>query len=100
MSGVEPGCTTSIAGRHRGNETWIRACRVDEQSATVVPDLDRGTGPSAGNSSLNYDGTVNPPIGQYIYVWKTDKAWANTCRRLDVQLRDGTTHSAKFKFTR
>ena len=33
---------------------------------------------------------------QDIYVWKTDKAWAGTCRQLDVKLNDGTTHSAKF----
>jgi hypothetical protein len=25
-------------------------------------------------SGLKYDATVNPPIGQYIYDWKTDKA--------------------------
>jgi hypothetical protein len=25
-------------------------------------------------SGLKYDATVNPPIGQYIYNWKTDKA--------------------------
>jgi hypothetical protein len=55
---------------------------------------------AAGNSSLNYDGTVNPGIGQYIYVWKTDKGWAGTCRQLDVLLTDGTTHSAKFSFTK
>jgi len=55
---------------------------------------------TAGSSSLNYDTTVNPPIGQYIYVWKSEKAWAGTCRRLDVKLIDGTTHSANFNFTR
>lgn len=55
---------------------------------------------TAGGSSLNYDPTVNPPLGQYIYVWKTDKAWAGTCRRLDVKLNDSTIHSAYFHFTR
>ena len=53
---------------------------------------------TAGGSSLNYDGGVNPPIGQYIYVWKTEKSWVGTCRELDVMLVDGTIHSAKFKF--
>jgi len=55
---------------------------------------------TAGNSSLNYDAGVNPPVGQYIYVWKTDKSWAGTCRRLDLKLNDGTTHSALFAFKR
>jgi hypothetical protein len=49
---------------------------------------------NAGGSSLTYDATAS----QYVYVWKTDKPWANTCRRLDVKLIDGTTHSAYFKF--
>jgi hypothetical protein len=49
---------------------------------------------NAGGSSLTYDNTAS----QYIYVWKTDKSWAGKCRRLDVKLNDGTTHSAFFKF--
>ena len=53
---------------------------------------------TAGNSSLSY--SQGQPFGQYHYVWKTDKAWANTCRRLDLKLVDGTTHSAFFKFTK
>jgi hypothetical protein len=51
---------------------------------------------TAGGSSLNYDAAS----GQYIYVWKTDKAWANTCRQLVIKLRDGTYHRANFKFTK
>jgi hypothetical protein len=53
---------------------------------------------TAGSSSLQYDGTVNPPVGQYIYVWKTEKSWANSCRRLDVKFVDGTTRAAYFTF--
>ena len=53
---------------------------------------------AASNSGLQYDSTANPPIGQYIYVWKTDKAWAGTCRRLDVQFIDGQAKSALFQF--
>ena len=53
---------------------------------------------TAGNSSLSYN--QGQPFGQYHYVWKTDKAWANSCRRLDLKLVDGTTHSALFKFAK
>jgi hypothetical protein len=49
---------------------------------------------TAGGSSLSYD----PGSGQYIYVWKTDKLWANTCRELTVKLNDNTEHKATFKF--
>jgi hypothetical protein len=51
---------------------------------------------TAGGSSLNYDSAAD----QYIYVWKTDKAYAGTCRQLQVQLIDGTLHNAFFKFTK
>jgi hypothetical protein len=49
---------------------------------------------TAGASSLSYDATSD----QYVYVWKTDKAWANTCRQLVLKLADGTYHRATFKF--
>jgi HYR domain len=52
---------------------------------------DTGT---AGNSSLSYDATSD----QYIYVWKTESAWAGTCRQLIVTLNDGSVHVANFKF--
>jgi hypothetical protein len=55
---------------------------------------------TAGGSSLSYDATTNLPYGQYIYVWKTDKAWGGTCRQLQVKLADGTTKTANFNFTR
>ncbi len=51
---------------------------------------------TAGSSSLQYD----PLTGQYTYVWKTDKAWAGTCRQLTVKLVDGTVHTANFKFNK
>jgi hypothetical protein len=51
---------------------------------------------NAGNSSLQYD----PVANQYIYVWKTDKQWAGSCRLLNVKLADGTTHTAYFNFTK
>lgn len=49
---------------------------------------------TAGSSGLSYNATID----QYNYVWKTDKAWAGSCRQLQVQLKDGTYHNASFKF--
>jgi len=51
---------------------------------------------TAGGSSLSYDSSID----QYNYVWKTDKAWAGTCRQLEVKLNDGTSHLASFKLTK
>jgi len=52
---------------------------------------------TAGGSSLSYDAGT----GQYIYVWKSDKLWAASCRQLVVKLADGTSAKvANFNFTR
>ena len=51
---------------------------------------------TSGSSGLQYD----PVSQQYTYVWKTNKAWAGTCRQLIITLVDGTTHTANFSFTR
>jgi predicted extracellular nuclease len=56
--------------------------------------LEETVGP--GNSSLSYD----PLTDTYTYPWKTQKSWANTCRRLVVGLADGSFHYAEFRFTR
>ncbi len=48
----------------------------------------------AAESSLSYD----PAGGQYDYVWKTEVAWAGTCRQLVIMQVDGAPHPADFKF--
>ena len=49
---------------------------------------------AASNSGLSYD----PDEDQYVYVWKTVKSWAGSCRRFILRLDDGTEHFAIFKF--
>jgi hypothetical protein len=51
---------------------------------------------TAGSSSLSYDAATQV----YTYVWKTDRNWGNSCRRLTLELTDGTNHSVDFRFTR
>ena len=51
---------------------------------------------SASSSPLSYD----PANDRYTYVWKTDKAWANSCRQLQVKFTDGATYTAKFTFSK
>ncbi|MCE3286930.1 MAG: hypothetical protein K0S64_536 [Gaiellaceae bacterium] len=62
----------------------------------VTPDPIEEYETITANSKLIYDALA----GQYNYVWKTDKAWAGKCFRLDVKLDDNTTHSANFQFTK
>lgn len=49
---------------------------------------------TARSSSLAYDASTDT----YTYLWKTDKAWANTCRQLQIKLSDGSLHVANFEF--
>ena len=51
---------------------------------------------TAGSSSLTYDATS----GLYSYVWKTEPAWAGTCRTLTLTFDDGSVHTALFRFLR
>jgi hypothetical protein len=48
----------------------------------------------ANGSGLKYEAASD----QYNYVWKTNKAWAGTCRELNLKLTDGTSHTARFAF--
>jgi hypothetical protein len=71
---------------------YPRSGKIPCDAADPVTELDSTL--TAGSSSLSYDtGT-----GKYTYVWKTDKAWARTCRQFVIVLADGTTHRANFTF--
>jgi uncharacterized repeat protein (TIGR01451 family) len=51
---------------------------------------------TAGGSTLSYDAETD----RYVYTWKTEKSWTNTCRQLTVKLADGTEYRAYFSFTK
>jgi hypothetical protein len=67
---------------------------VSCDSSSPLDVLEETAGP--GTSGLTYDSVSD----RYHYVWKTDKAWAGTCRQLTLRLDDGSTHVALFKLTR
>jgi len=43
---------------------------------------------------LSYNATKD----KYKFTWQTDAAWAGTCQLFTIELNDGTTHTALFKF--
>ena len=61
---------------------------------TGAPVAEVETTTTAGSSSLSYDAAS----GTYSYVWKTDKAWADSCRMFELTLTDGSKHTAVFKY--
>jgi hypothetical protein len=50
---------------------------------------------TSAEGGLSYDADA----GQYAYVWKTDRAWAGTCRAITVRLDDGSAKSVSFRMT-
>jgi ABC-type transport system substrate-binding protein len=56
------------------------------------------TGPGVP-ASINGGGLAYDPATQtYELVWKTDKAWAGTCRVLTIRFREGSTLTALVRF--
>ncbi len=63
-------------------------CDATEAGSTIEETV------TAGGSTLTYDAAS----GRYSYVWKTDKAWKDTCRIFVLRLVDGSQYMAKFRF--
>jgi hypothetical protein len=73
------------------------SAQVKDFAATLPSDAVETVIDTAGNSTLTYDAST----GIYTYVWKTDKAWAGTCRQLNVKFNDGTiVPLVNFKFSK
>jgi hypothetical protein len=53
-------------------------------------------GSSGADGALSYNASAD----RYTYLATTARSWAGTCRDLVVTLRDGTTHRARFSFTK
>lgn len=53
-------------------------------------------GPSRADGSLSY----NASSDRYTFLATSSKSWAGSCRDLTVTLRDGSTHRARFSFTK
>jgi len=65
---------------------------VTEITSAPCPSGARIRASSAGNSDLRYN------TDHFVFNWKTEKAWAGSCRDLIVQLNDGSSHSLTFQF--
>jgi hypothetical protein len=57
--------------------------------------------PCGGGSATHADGRLSydADAGEYVYVWKTDRAWSGTCRQITVRLVDGSAESVSFLMT-
>jgi hypothetical protein len=83
-------------GGDRGMAIFVSGSPASQQipcDATASTDPVETTA-SPGSATLTYSSGTDA----YTYVWKTDKAWAGTCRRLILGFGDGSTRDALFKF--
>lgn len=70
-------------------------------SATFDCSTGTPTGQPEPTTTLGNIGLIHiPPIGFYSYPWRTQRAWAQTCRTFTLTLDDGTYRSAAFEFRR
>ena len=98
---------TAPAGKSRGQAgsavpIWFSLGGVSDLSAiqeltSLAVSCDTGEALSSP-SAIAMNGRASYEDGRFHLVWKTDKSWAGTCRRLRVTLSDGTTHIATFSF--
>jgi Tol biopolymer transport system component len=68
------------------------------RSAAIA--CDSQAAPSGGDPARAVGGGLRfePGAARYTYVWKTDPAWAGTCRAFVVTLDDGSTHALSVRF--
>jgi len=59
-----------------------------------------GTAPTDATGQIDWGGKLkyDPATDSYSFNWKTDRAWASSCRVLVLGLKDGQTLSVTFEF--
>jgi hypothetical protein len=65
---------------------------VEAVCPSSTPEHDARRAVTLGRNGLHVRGY------SYTYVWKTNPAWANSCRKYVLTLVDGSTHEALFRF--
>ncbi|MFD3534890.1 PxKF domain-containing protein [Streptomyces sp. NPDC058664] len=81
-------------GGDKGLDVLADGSPSSQQTAcdgTATDPVDTG---AVSTSGLTYDAATDT----YTYVWKTDRAWAGTCRTFHLELSDGTDRVAHFQF--
>lgn len=56
------------------------------------------TGASASTTAGASEFTFVPDGSFYRYMWRTERAWAGTCRMLTLMLTDGSVHTIVYRF--
>lgn len=97
---LAPGPT--IVTLKAGSDVPVKFSLGDDQGLDIfaAPPAWRPGCPSASTDSSRAAGSLdyNAAVDRYVFLWKTERSWAGTCRQLLLRLRDGTEHVANVRF--
>ena len=99
MNSTKAGTTVQLKFNLGGNRGLAILAAGSPSSQTMNcsgKPLTSGDPVTASGTGLTYDAKS----GQYLFSWKTEKAWATSCRKLILKLVDGSEHVAYFTFTK
>lgn len=82
------------AGSPSSQEAACKASAMSDESDLEQEPSEVDAMHMAGRNGLFYLKYAD----KYVYLWKTNKSWAGTCRQFVLTLNDGTSHTANFKF--
>ena len=81
-------------GGNRGLQVLAAGSPTSQAISCVTMAVTAGALETPTAGSLTYSAKTH----LYTYDWRTDRAWAGTCRQLVVKLADGTERKANFQF--
>ena len=99
LNKANAGSSAGVEVAHRGRSWCSRDGPVARPRFTVT-NVDGTTGADLGNAQPGQTaGSLqNRGGGNYQLNWKTQKSWAAPCRAMHLDIGDGVTHDAYFKF--
>jgi hypothetical protein len=96
---VQAGQTLPVKFSLEGNRGWAIFQPGSPKSQGIPCDPDDPINDMQVTDTLSQSGlTYDPTKDEYTYVWKTEKTWRHSCRTLLLQLTDGISHRADFRF--
>jgi hypothetical protein len=96
---VQAGQTLPVKFSLEGNRGWAIFQPGSPKSQGIPCDPADPINDMQVTDTLSQSGLIyDPTTDEYTYVWKTEKTWRNSCRTLLLQLTDGISHTADFRF--
>ena len=93
-SDAKAGSVVSVRFGLDGDHDFDTFFGVPQTYVCGMPGANQPPAQTAGSSGFRFDETAD----QYVFAWKTMKAWADSCRTIEFVLDDGTYRTASVTF--